>query len=115
MTKIDDTIQVLPPYYRTARQCKFDEFKPYTLIGINNITVPVKKGSRWYGWLTNENFFSNNNSTTYFDDRVDNSILDSEGNDCDIIAIPIIEITFNNEYIHVLHDPPKQYIYVYLI
>ena len=115
MKKIDDTIQGLTPYYRTARQCNLGEFKPYTFIGINNITVPVKKGSRWYGWLTNEEKVFNNNSTTYFDDRVDNSILDSEGNECDIIAIPIIESTFGNDHIHVWHYLPKQYIYEHLI
>ena len=44
-------------------------------------------------------------------DSIDNSILDSEVNKCGIISIPIIDITFDNEQIHVFHDIPKRYIY----
>ena len=43
------------------------------------------------------------------------SILYTEGNTGGIINIPIIEVTFENDYIHILHDIPKQYIYGYLI
>ena len=41
--------------------------------------------------------------------------MDAEGNAGGIIAIPSIENTFHNKFIHVLHDIPKQYIYEYLI
>ena len=46
-------------------------------------------------------------SITYFNDSVDKSILDAEGNSYVIIAIPIIECTFDNDHIHVLHYIPK--------
>ena len=52
---------------------------------------------------------------TYCNDRADNSIMQAEGNACGIIAILSIEITVDNNHIHVLHDPPNQYIYGYLI
>ena len=39
--------------------------------------------------------------------NVDNSILDGESNAYGMISIPMIEITFDNEYIHVLHDTEK--------
>ena len=56
-----------------------------------------------------------NISITYFNDSIDNSILDAEGNACGIIAIPITESNFDNDYIHVLHYLKKLYIYGYLI
>ena len=56
-----------------------------------------------------------NASIAYFNDSVDNSTMDFEGNACGIIAIPIIESAFDNDHIQVLHDPPKRYIYGYLI
>ena len=54
-----------------------------------------------------------NDSLNYFNDSVDNSIIDSEGNACGIIAIPIIESAFDNDYIHVFHDLPNIYTYRY--
>ena len=51
-----------------------------------------------------------NASIAYFDDSVDNSTMDSEGNACGIIAIPIIESAFDNDYIHVLQDLPNIYV-----
>ena len=107
-------IQGFPPSSTTVKQYHSDEFKPSTFLGINNITVPVKKGSRWYGWFTAEEKSCKNSSITYFNDSVDNSILDAEGNICGIIAIPTIESNFDNEYIHVLNDLPNEYIYGYL-
>ena len=59
-------------------QCQFNEFQSSTFLGINNITVTIKKGSRWYIWLTSEGGSCNNASTTYINDGVDNSIMDSE-------------------------------------
>ena len=105
----------LPPSCRTVRKCHFDEFQPSPFLGTNNITVPVKNGSRWYGWLTAEETSWKNASITYFNGRVDNIILGAEGNACGIIAIPSIKITFENCHIHVLHNLPKRYIYKYLI
>ena len=57
----------------------------------------------------------NNALTTYFNDSVDNSIIDAEINAYGIIARPRIESTFENEHIHVLHDLPKKSICGYLI
>ena len=68
-------------------------------------------GGRWYGWLTGEETSCANASITSFNDSVDNSVLDSEFNSYGIIDILIIEITFDNDWIHVLHDLPKRYIY----
>ena len=90
-------------------------FNPLPFLKNMNITVPIQKGGRWYVWLNAVVKSFNNASITYFNDSVDNSILDSEGNTCDIIAIPIIERTFDNDYIHVLNDLSKRYIYLYLI
>ena len=47
--------------------------------------------------------------------NVDNIIFYTEGNACGIIAIPVIETTLENDYIHVFHDLSKQYIYGHLI
>ena len=106
---------VPPPPYRTVRQCHLDEFLPSPVLGINNIIVPVKKGSRLYVWLTTEGESYKNASITYFNDSVDNSIMDAEVNACGIIAIPSIEVTFENDHINVLHDLLKKYIYGYFI
>ena len=46
--------------------------------------------------------------------NIDNSTLYNEGNTCGIIYIPIIEGTFDNDYIHILHDFSYRYIYGYL-
>ena len=100
----------LSPYYRTVRQCHLDEFQTYPFLIINNITVPVLNSSRWYGRLTAEEASWKNDSITYFNDSIDNSILDDEGNACGIISIPSIEITFDYDPIHVLYDITKQYI-----
>ena len=41
---------------------------------------------------------------------MDTSIMYTEVNSSGIIDIPIIEITVENGYIHVLHDPQKKQI-----
>ena len=41
--------------------------------------------------------------------------LYTEGNVYGIIAIPVIEITFDNDYIHILDGLYKRYIYRYFI
>ena len=115
LNQISDMIQVFNPSYRTVRQFHLDEFQTYSFPGINNTTVPVKKVSRWYGWLTVEETSCKNTSINYFNNIVDNSNLHAEGNACGIIAVPRIESTFENDYTHVLHDLPKRYIYGYLI
>ena len=103
--------RVFSPSYRSFRKCHLDEFQPSPFLGRNIITVPVKNGGRWYGWLTSEETSCNNASINCFNYSVDNSILYAESNACGIIYIPIIEITFENYNIHVLHDLPKWYIY----
>ena len=40
----------------------------------------------------------------WFNDRVDNSILDAEVSSCGIFDIPSIEINLDNYHIYVLHD-----------
>ena len=40
--------------------------------------------------------------------------MDAECNSCAITSIPGIEITFENDHIHLLNNIPKQYIYGYL-
>ena len=114
-TKLADTIQLFPPSSKTVIQFHLDEFQPSQFTEINNITIPVKNGRRWYGWLTSEKNIYKNASINYFNDSAEKSILDDEGNACGIIATPSIEITFDNDYIHVLHDLPKRFIYGYLI
>ena len=114
-TKLMIQFRGLSPSSRIVTQCHLEEFWPSPFLERNNITVPVKKGGRWYGWLTSGEISCKNAPITYFNDSVDNIILDAEVNACGIIAIPSIEITFGNDRIHVLHDLPKQYIYGYLI
>ena len=105
----------MSPSSSTVIQCHLGEFQPSPFLVRNNITVPVKKGSRWYGWLTTGETSCKNSWITYFNDSIYNSILDGGCNTCDIIAITSIERTFGNDHIHVLHDIPKRYIYGYLI
>ena len=69
------------------------------------MTADVKSGGKWSGWLTSGS--GKNSSIAYFNYSVDKIIMDAEGNSCGIIFIPSIEITFENDYIHVLHNPPK--------
>ena len=114
-TKLLIWFRVLSPYSRTVRKFYLYSFQTSPFLGINNITVPVKKGSIWYVWLPAEETRCNNNSTTYFNDSSDNSNLEAERNACGIIAIPIIESNFYNDHIHVLHDLTKRYRYRYLI
>ena len=97
-------IQGFVPPFRKVRQFHLDEFQPSPFLGINNITVPVKKDGRWDWWLTAEETSYENASTAYFNDSSDNSILDAEGNACGIIFIPSIESTFDNDHIHVFND-----------
>ena len=77
--KIQLWFRGLSPYYKTVRQCHLKEFQSSNFLVINNITAPVKKGSRWDGWLTSGETTCENYSITYFNDSVDNSILDAEG------------------------------------
>ena len=97
------------PPSRKFIQINLDEFQSFPIL--NNTTVPIKKGSRWYEWLTAEEKSYKNDSITYFNARVDNSFLDAEGNTCGIITILSIESTPDNDYIYVLNDIPKYYIY----
>ena len=84
---------------------------PFTIK--KNYTLPILKGIIWSRWLITEEKSCMNASITSL--NVDNSILDGESNTYGMISIPMIEITFDNEYIHVLHDTGKWYIYWYLI
>ena len=86
-------------------------FNPLPFLKNNNITVTIKNGSRWYKWFAADWTSLMIYPVDLFNDSVDNSILDAEGNECVIIVIPSIERTFYNDHIHVLHDLSKQYIY----
>ena len=92
---------------------KSNWFLPFPFLGRNHITVPLQNGSRWYGWLTAEDNSCTNASITFL--NTDNSILHIEVNECGTIYISAIRIAFGNDYIYVLHDLSKGYIYVYLI
>ena len=72
------------------------------------LNVTIQKGNIWYEWFFAKETSCNNASKDYFNASVDNSIMDDEGNACGIIDIPWIEITFDNDHIHVLHDLPKR-------
>ena len=77
--------------------------------------VTIQNDIIWYEWFAAGETSCKNASITYFTDRVDNSILDSEGNSCGNISIPSIEINFDNDHIHVFRYIINQYIYGYLI
>ena len=85
-----------------------DEFQTSPFLGNNHINVPIQKAGRLYDWFVAGETICKNDSITYFNDSTDNSILDTEVNACSIIAIPSIEITFENDHIHVLYDLPKR-------
>ena len=53
----------------------------------NNITVILQKSGR-YEWFTSKDTSFINSSIIFL--KVDNSILYTEGNACDIISIPVI-------------------------
>ena len=102
-TKLLIWFRNLPPYSSKVRQRHQVEFQTFSFIGRNNITVPLQKGSRRSGLLTAEETNINNVSITLL--NVDNSTLYTEGNLFVVISIPIIEGTFYNDYIHILHFP----------
>ena len=77
-----------------VKKWHLDALKPALFFVINNITIILQKGSRYYGWLTSEDKSCTNSSITLF--NVDNSILDTEGSVFGTIVITLIEITFDN-------------------
>ena len=81
-------------------------YNPLLFLEDNYIDLPFQKGDRWSGWLTTEDTSCTNNSIIFL--NLDNSILHISGNAYGIIAIPVIECTFENYYIHLSHDLPKQ-------
>ena len=103
----------LTPFSRTVIQCYLDKFQSYLFIGMNNITVPLQKGNIWSGWLTAEEKFYTNASVPFL--NFYNTILNTEGNECGTISIPVTETSFKNYSIRVLQDHAKGYIYRYFI
>ena len=101
----------MPPPSRIVRQGHLDEFQLFPFLGINNINVPVERVAYGMGGSLLGEKIAIMLLINWFNDRVDNSILDAEVNACGIIAIPIIENILYNDHIHVLNDPTKQYIY----
>ena len=47
--------------------------------------------------------------------KIDEGKFYTEGNKCGVIDISVIETTFENDYIHILHDLLNQYIYGNLV
>ena len=95
---------VHPPLPGQLDNGMWKNFNPLPFLKNNTIHLPILKGGIWYEWFAAGETSCNNDSIKYFSDSVDNSIMDSEGNACGIISIPIIESTFDNYHIHVLHD-----------
>ena len=73
---------------------------------ITDLTVRFQKCSILYGWLTYYEIILPNGSITFL--NADNNIFYTEGNICRIIAIPVIESTFEGDYIRALNDLPKR-------
>ena len=94
--------KIYPPLPGHLDNGTWMHYNPIPVLEDNEITVPLQKGSRKSGWLNAEETSCKNDSITLL--NVDNSIEHTEGNVCGIIAIPIIESTFYNDYIHVFHD-----------
>ena len=90
------------PYYGIFIQWHLKESQPSPFLGGNNITVPLKQGSRWSGWFTTEETRCTNSKISFL--NIDNSTLYTEGNACGVISIPIIECDAENDYVHVSHD-----------
>ena len=88
-------------------------FNPIPLLKNKNTNVPIQKDIRWYEWFAAKETSFKNASIAYLNYRLNNSSLDAEEKACGIITISIIESTFENDHIHVLHDLQKQYIYGY--
>ena len=76
------------------------DFNPLPSLEDNNTTLSLKKGGILYGWLATEETSCTNYSITVI--NVDNSTLYTEFNECVFISIPIIEGTFENDYIYIL-------------
>ena len=73
----------------------------FSLLGDNNITEDLQKDDRLSEWFTAEETSCMNDSINLI--NVDNSTVYTKGNAYGIIYIPIIESTFENDYIHILH------------
>ena len=81
-------------------------YNPLPLLEDNNITEPLQKGIRWSIWFISEKTFCTNDSIIFL--NVDNSTLYTKGNVYGIIDIFLIEIIFDNYYIHILNDMPDK-------
>ena len=75
----------------------------------NNSSAPLQKGRGGSGWFTVEETSCTNYSNDFL--NVDEGELFNEGNACGDIIINVIEITTDNDYIHILHDMPNRYMY----
>ena len=72
-----------------------------------------KKGKILSGWFTNEERSHRNTSINFL--NIDNITLYNEGNIWGIISITITEYTFDNYYIHILHDLSNLSIYIWIL
>ena len=80
-------------------------YNPLPFFGENNTTEDLQRGGRGYGWFTDGDTSCMNASINL--PNVDNSTLYTEGNVCGIIAIPVVESTFDKEYINIIHGISK--------
>ena len=90
----------------TIIEWHLDEIKDFACFGRNNITVTLKNYIIRSGWFTAEHTICKNALINFL--NIDNSTIYTEVNAHGIIAISIIECIFENDYIHISHDLPKQ-------
>ena len=88
-------------------------FKPLPLFEYNNIIASIQNGGIGSECFDSEDTSWTNYSINFL--NTDEVTLYTEGNACGVTAIPDIEITFENYYIHILNSLSKQYIYVYSV
>ena len=110
---VDVIKEKYPPNLGQLHNSIWKNLNPIPFLGDNNITVRLQNSGIWSGWFTTKEKICTNDSTTFL--NIDNSTLYTEVNAYGIISTPIIECTFDNEYVDIVHDISNQYIYGYLI
>ena len=112
--QITDMIKVIEtPITGKLDDVTWIHYKNTPLLEDNNITKTLKKYDRGAKWFTDEEKNWNNDSSNFI--NVEECTLFREMNSCDVIDAPVIAITFENEYIIILHDMSKWYMYSYFV
>ena len=88
-------------------------YNPLHFLEDSNNTSPLQKGGIKSQWFADQGTICMNASINLL--FVDVVTQYTEGNSCGFIDIPVIEITFYNDYIHILNDLPKRHMYRYLV